>query len=106
MRNKKILPDLNSFPWKYIRTSYDEWVHFHGEQLCHFYFASLLRFAPIGANSYLYKLTHFWKDINFQRSKQEITKVVPLCKKFALKYSGIPVYLKLKVFFSLVLSFR
>ena len=37
-------------------------------------------FAPVGANSFLKELTCFWKGFVTLGSKQEVTKVVSLCK--------------------------
>ena len=38
-------------------------------------------FAPLGANAFPSRVDPIWKGYIIQESKQEVTKVVPLCKK-------------------------
>ena len=58
-------------------------------------------FAPIGANSFLTEQTPCWKSCVIQKSKQQVTKVVSLCKngrktwsvsEFLLDNSGTKCY--------------
>ena len=42
--------------------------------------SSRKEFAPVGANSFLKELTSFWKGFVTLGSKQEVIKVVSLCK--------------------------
>ena len=56
-----------------------------------------LKFAPGGANSFLQELTLTWKSFAVQRSKQEVTKVIPLLKR--QENRGVPIHLKTVFFF-------